>query len=208
MFGSIADGDDEWKPESFAVSCVQAVEPREVLAAHPVNAHTSCSAVESCVRARSRASLPASSGCALSRPIGRVVLPTRGYCASLARATSFPGPGACVQLSKIIAEARWTPARKFLQACRNALVPALSTNFWKTFNRYIDAGFGLLKPCIAEGRHDASSPPSKRRQGRQPTAQPLARQPVEIPVELAVKDEDIDPIEQIGLSARHANAGR
>jgi len=113
MFGSIADGDDEWKPESFAVSCVQAVEPREVLAAHPVNAHTSCSAVESCVRARSRASLPASSGCALSRPIGRVVLPTRGYCASLARATSFPGPGACVQLSKIIAEARWTPARKF-----------------------------------------------------------------------------------------------
>ena len=66
MFGSIADGDDECKPESFAVSCVQAVEPREVLAAHPVNAHTSCSAVESCVRARSRASLPASSGCALS----------------------------------------------------------------------------------------------------------------------------------------------
>jgi hypothetical protein len=41
MFGSTADGDDEWKPESFAVSGVQAVEPREVLAAHPVKAHTS-----------------------------------------------------------------------------------------------------------------------------------------------------------------------
>ena len=33
MFSSIADGDDEWKPESFAVSGVQAVETREVLAA-------------------------------------------------------------------------------------------------------------------------------------------------------------------------------
>ena len=38
MFGSTADGDDEWKPESFTV---RAVEPREVLAAHPVKAHTS-----------------------------------------------------------------------------------------------------------------------------------------------------------------------
>ena len=65
-------------------------------------------------------------------------------------------------------------------------------------------GVGLLKPVSPS----ASFPTSKRRQGRQPTAQPLARQPVEIPVELAVKDEDIDPIEQIGLSARHANAGR
>src|SRR6516164_7160973 len=33
MSGSIAAGDDEWKPESFAVSGVQAVETREVLAA-------------------------------------------------------------------------------------------------------------------------------------------------------------------------------
>ena len=93
MSGSIADGDDEWKPESFAVSGVQAVETREVLAASSGQRPHFLLGGRILRQGTVARLFAGSSGCALSRPIGRVVLPTRRYCASLARATSFAGPG-------------------------------------------------------------------------------------------------------------------
>src|SRR6516225_6333861 len=47
---------------------------------------------------------------------------------------------------------------------------------------------------------------SKRRQGRQRSSKPLARDPVQFAVELVAKDKHVDPVQQAGFVAADADA--